>query len=226
MSCTAPRGCCSARPPACCSGSPTSRSSTSHTRTGPLFGLVSPWTLAALDLRVDRLLRLRPQPPARRAVEVIAITSVAANLAAIIGGILVFGEPIGPAPLAISARLLAFCLVIAGAALMPAPMRATPDAASRPSRGPARATRRNARRPIALALPDERAYGRPSGEARSGRGRARASRRLRRALRWQKRKRRELITRACLRVLALPGSGNRSMLAGWPHPCATSASGA
>ena len=61
------------------------------------------------------------------AVEVIAITSVAANLAAIIGGILVFHDPIGAS--GIAARFLAFCLVIAGAALMPAPMRAAPDAA-------------------------------------------------------------------------------------------------
>jgi hypothetical protein len=51
---------------------------------------------------------------------------VAANLAAIIGGILVFYEPIGSGPLEIGARFLAFCLVIAGAALMPAPMRAPP----------------------------------------------------------------------------------------------------
>jgi hypothetical protein len=43
----------------------------------------------------DRLLRVRPQPPTRAAVEVIALTSVAANLAAILGGILVFDEPIG-----------------------------------------------------------------------------------------------------------------------------------
>ncbi|MCW3065358.1 MAG: hypothetical protein JWN32_2530 [Solirubrobacterales bacterium] len=59
------------------------------------------------------------------AVEVIAITSVAANLAAILGGILVFGEPVGSGAVGISARLLAFCLVIAGAALMPAPLRVT-----------------------------------------------------------------------------------------------------
>ena len=63
-------------------------------------------------------------------VEVIAITSVAANLAAIFGGIVVFHDPIGSGPAGIAARFLAFCLVIAGAALMPAPMRATPDAAS------------------------------------------------------------------------------------------------
>jgi hypothetical protein len=62
-------------------------------------------------------------------VEVIAITSVIANLAAIFGGIIVFHDPIGAGPLGIGARFFAFCLVIAGAALMPAPMRATPDAA-------------------------------------------------------------------------------------------------
>jgi hypothetical protein len=61
-------------------------------------------------------------------VEVIALTSVTANLTAIIGGILVFHDPIGSDALEITARFLAFCLVIAGAALMPAPMRATPDA--------------------------------------------------------------------------------------------------
>jgi hypothetical protein len=44
---------------------------------------------------------------------------VAANLAALIGGILVFDEPIGSGPLEIGARFIAFSLVIAGAALMP-----------------------------------------------------------------------------------------------------------
>jgi hypothetical protein len=47
----------------------------------------------------------------------------------IIGGILVFHEPIGSGTLATTARFLAFCLVIAGAALMPAQMRATADTA-------------------------------------------------------------------------------------------------
>jgi drug/metabolite transporter (DMT)-like permease len=87
---------------------------------GPLHGLLSPWTLTALVAGAiafyasARSLQLGP------GVEVIALTSVAANLAAIIGGILVFAEPIGSGPLAIGARFLAFCLVIAGAALMPA----------------------------------------------------------------------------------------------------------
>ena len=67
-------------------------------------------------------------------VDVIALTSVAANLVAIIGGILVFHEPLGSGPLEIGARFLAFWLVIAGAALKPAPMRAAPDVAGTPSR--------------------------------------------------------------------------------------------
>jgi drug/metabolite transporter (DMT)-like permease len=86
--------------------------------------LVSPWSVAALAASVvafyasARGLQLGP------GVEVIALTSVAANLTAIVGGILVFRDPIGTGPVAITGRMLAFCLVIAGAALMPAPMRA------------------------------------------------------------------------------------------------------
>jgi hypothetical protein len=40
------------------------------------------------------------------------------------GGILVFRDPIGIGALAIAARAIAFGLVIAGEALMPAPVRA------------------------------------------------------------------------------------------------------
>ena len=61
--------------------------------------------------------------------EVIALTSVATNLAAIVGGIVVFHEPIGSGALATTGRCLAFCVAIAGAALMPTPMRTTPDTA-------------------------------------------------------------------------------------------------
>ena len=91
--------------------------------------LISPWTVAALIASVvafyasARGLQIGP------GVEVIAITSVAANLTAIIGGILVFRDPVGDGALEITGRMLAFCLVIVGAALIPAPVRAT-DAAS------------------------------------------------------------------------------------------------
>jgi hypothetical protein len=91
---------------------------------GGVEGIVSEWTLAALAASVlafyasARGLQLGP------GVAVIAFTSVAANLAAIMGGILVFRDPIGIGALAIVGRVIAFCLVIAGAALMPAPARA------------------------------------------------------------------------------------------------------
>ncbi len=96
---------------------------------GPLLGLLSPWTLTALISFVISFYASARSLQLGLPVEVIAITSVAANVAAILGGVLVFGEPIGSGALGISARLLAFCLVIAGAALVPAPLRA----ASRPA---------------------------------------------------------------------------------------------
>jgi drug/metabolite transporter (DMT)-like permease len=97
---------------------------------GPLLGLLSPWTLTAMIAGVISFYASARSLQIGEAVEVIAITSVSANLAAIIGGILVFHDPIGSGAPEIGARFLAFCLVIAGAALMPAPMRTVPDAAS------------------------------------------------------------------------------------------------
>jgi drug/metabolite transporter (DMT)-like permease len=93
---------------------------------GPLHGLLSPWALTALIAGVIAFYASARSLQIGDGVEVIAVTSVAANLAAILGGIVVFHEPIGSGALAITARFLAFCLVIAGAALMPAPTRATP----------------------------------------------------------------------------------------------------
>jgi drug/metabolite transporter (DMT)-like permease len=85
--------------------------------------LISPWAAAAVIASVvafyasARGLQIGP------GVEVIALTSVAANLVAIVGGILVFRDSIGTGTPEIAARLLAFCLVIAGAALIPGPVR-------------------------------------------------------------------------------------------------------
>jgi drug/metabolite transporter (DMT)-like permease len=94
---------------------------------GPLLGLISPWTLTAVISFVISFYASARSLQIGAAVGVIAVTSVAANLAAILGGILVFGEPVGSGPLGITARVLAFCFVIAGAAFMPAPSRAIAD---------------------------------------------------------------------------------------------------
>jgi drug/metabolite transporter (DMT)-like permease len=98
---------------------------------GGLLELVSPWAGAAAVAGVvafyasARALQIGP------GVEVIAITSVAANLTAIVGGVLVFRETIGVDALAIVGRVAAFSLVIVGAALMPAPVRAMNGAEAR-----------------------------------------------------------------------------------------------
>jgi drug/metabolite transporter (DMT)-like permease len=94
---------------------------------GPVFGLLSPWAAAAAISFVISFYASARSLQLGLAVEVIAITSVAANLAAALGGILVFGEPVGSGAVGITARLLAFCLVIAGAAFMPAPVRVMSD---------------------------------------------------------------------------------------------------
>jgi drug/metabolite transporter (DMT)-like permease len=91
---------------------------------GLMSALISPWALSALAASVvafyssARSLQIGP------ALAVIAFTSVAANLIAISGGILVFRDSIGAGAPQIVGHMLAFSLVIAGAALMPAPTRA------------------------------------------------------------------------------------------------------
>jgi len=66
-----------------------------------------------------------------KAVPVIAVTSVAANLFTIAAGPVVFGEPMPDTSLGVITRLLAFALVISAAALTPAPVRAAePDPAA------------------------------------------------------------------------------------------------
>ncbi len=83
--------------------------------------LVNPWTLSALVAMVvafyasARSLQLGP------AIAVITFTSLTANIVALLGGILVFHDPIGHTPLQIAVRFAAFCLVILGAALLPGP---------------------------------------------------------------------------------------------------------
>jgi len=63
-------------------------------------------------------------------VAVIAVTSVAANMSAILAGVVVFGDPMGNDALEVITRGVAFAMVLGGAALMPAPMRAA-DAVGR-----------------------------------------------------------------------------------------------
>jgi drug/metabolite transporter (DMT)-like permease len=95
-----------------------------HATQSGVLAVINPWLAAALLAMVvafyasARSLQLGP------GIEVITFTAVAANVVAISGGILIFHDPIGSGPAQVAGRVLAFCFVVVGAGLMPAPTRA------------------------------------------------------------------------------------------------------
>jgi drug/metabolite transporter (DMT)-like permease len=94
-----------------------------------LLGLVSPWTLTCVAASVIAFYASARGLQKGEAVPVITLTSAAANVTAISGGILVFGDPMPSDPVGIAVQSLAFVLVIVAAALTPAPLRAARAAA-------------------------------------------------------------------------------------------------
>ena len=91
---------------------------------GDLMSIVSPWTAVAILASIAAFYSSARALQVGEGVSTIAITAVAANASAIIGGILVFGDPLGEDAFAIVARACAFMLVLVAAALTPAPVRA------------------------------------------------------------------------------------------------------
>jgi len=91
---------------------------------GGISGLLTPWTLLCLVASVAAFYASAKGLQDGEAVPVIAVTGTAANVAGIVGGIIVFGDPLAGNPLVLVVECLAFLLVIAAAWLMPAPVRA------------------------------------------------------------------------------------------------------
>ena len=89
-----------------------------------ILGLLSPWTLVTLAASVAAFYASAKGLQDGDAVPVIAITGTAANISGIVGGILVFGDPLSGNPVALVVQGIAFVLVIVAAWLMPAPVRA------------------------------------------------------------------------------------------------------
>jgi hypothetical protein len=89
-----------------------------------ILALVSPWTAVAAVAGLVAFLATARALQLGEVIAVIAIASVAANCAAILGGVLVFGDPLGANLLQGLARGAAFAAVVSAAALMPAPVRA------------------------------------------------------------------------------------------------------
>jgi drug/metabolite transporter (DMT)-like permease len=84
-------------------------------------GLLSPWLLTCVLASILAFYASARGLQKGEAVPVITLTSAAANVSAIGGGILVFGDPMPNDPLGIVVQTVAFLLVIVAAALTPAP---------------------------------------------------------------------------------------------------------
>ena len=88
-----------------------------------LIGLVSPWLLTCIAASVLAFYASARGLQQGEAVPVITLTSAAANVSAITGGFVVFGDPMPGDALGIVVQACAFIMVIVAAALTPAPQR-------------------------------------------------------------------------------------------------------
>jgi drug/metabolite transporter (DMT)-like permease len=91
--------------------------------TGGGFAVLVPWLVTCIAASVIAFYASARGLQKGEAVPVITLTSAAANVTAISGGILVFGDPMPGDPIGIVLQSFAFVLVIVAAALMPAPLR-------------------------------------------------------------------------------------------------------
>jgi hypothetical protein len=98
--------------------------------TAGVSALLSPWALMCVIASVAAFYACAKGLQDGEAVPVIAVTGTAANVAGIVGGIIVFGDPLSGNPLFVAIECLAFLLVLMAAWLMPAPIRATGHAAT------------------------------------------------------------------------------------------------
>ncbi len=97
--------------------------------TSGVAGLISPWMLVTIAASVAAFYASAKGLQDGDAVPVIAITGTAANVAGIVGGIIVFGDPMSASPVGLVVQCLAFMLVLVAAWLTPAPVRAAGGAA-------------------------------------------------------------------------------------------------
>ena len=131
-----------------------------------VVGLLSPWMLVTIVASVGAFYASAKGLQDGDAVPVIAITGTAANVAGIVGGIIVFGDPLSGHPLTLAAECLAFGLVLVAAWLTPAPVRGRGS-----PRPPARPVRRTPLCGTPLVSAAE--LSRSAGCRRRGAGRAR-----------------------------------------------------
>jgi hypothetical protein len=88
------------------------------------LGILSPWTGVAVAASIAAFYASAKGLQDGEAVPVIAVTGTAANVSGIVGGIMVFGDPLSGHPLALAVECFAFVLVLVAAWLTPGPVRA------------------------------------------------------------------------------------------------------
>lgn len=87
--------------------------------------VLTPWILLAICASVLAYYISARSLQEGAAVEVIAITATGANVVCILGGFMVFGDPIASDPIGLTVQIAAFTMVVLAAALLPAPRAAT-----------------------------------------------------------------------------------------------------
>jgi multidrug transporter EmrE-like cation transporter len=92
-----------------------------------ILGLVSPWTAVTVAASVVAFFASAKGLQDGEPVAVIAITGTAASVAGIVGGVIVFGDPMPGNPALLIVQCLAFVAVLVAAWLMPAPVRVAPS---------------------------------------------------------------------------------------------------
>jgi hypothetical protein len=90
---------------------------------GPM-GLLSPWLVFTVGASIVAFFASAKALQDGEAVPVIAVTSTAANVSGVIGGLVVFGDPFPTSTVGIVFEIFAFALVIVAAWFTPAPVRA------------------------------------------------------------------------------------------------------
>lgn len=90
---------------------------------GLLAVATSPWLFLALAMAVASFFAVGRGLQIGEAVPVITMISVAANVVQIVGGLLIFGDPMPTSVIGIVAQTAGFALICGAAVLMPAPLR-------------------------------------------------------------------------------------------------------
>lgn len=86
--------------------------------------LSSPWVLFCLFCAVVAFLLGAKSLQLGEAVPTIATTCLTSNLTCIVGGFLVFADPLPSSPLALTGNIIALAMILSAAVLVPAPTRA------------------------------------------------------------------------------------------------------